>query len=411
MANNYTAPITLGFTPANGDRIGGTVNGVEVDGEWTGTGKTGGVVLKRVDDPDTTIYFVGFIDGRTVIVVQSDSAPTTDYELHLYRYVPADIVQIPQEYVEGLEAAAADATAAKTAAETAQSTANAAKTTAETAQSTANAAKTTAETAQSTANAAKTTAETAQSTANTAKTAAETAQSTANTAKTAANSIKPDWNETSTTSPKYIANRPCYYVRTETRISKNIPDSPVLIEDTQLYWHGTFASQNNAALVDSGEKYRFANGTEVFKCTSYRTDGYVYYDIIGNASLVVDHIGIVADGYGNPVPNTGEDWAYVTVRSSLSSSMYAKTKNYQNGVGIYKVTETIKKLDPILLPDEAVLPTVTASDSGKFLRVSESGAWEAEEGIILNSSTAGSTKKFKITVDDAGVISATEVTT
>ena len=31
--------------------------------------------------------------------------------------------------------------------------------------------------------------------------------------------------------------------------------------------------------------------------------------------------------------------------------------------------------------------------------------------VILPSSTAGSTKKFKITVDDAGVISATEVTT
>lgn len=31
-------------------------------------------------------------------------------------------------------------------------------------------------------------------------------------------------------------------------------------------------------------------------------------------------------------------------------------------------------------------------------------------GIILTSKTPGSTKRFKITVDDAGVISATEVT-
>ena len=30
--------------------------------------------------------------------------------------------------------------------------------------------------------------------------------------------------------------------------------------------------------------------------------------------------------------------------------------------------------------------------------------------IILTSSTTGSTKKFKITVDDSGAISATEVT-
>ena len=35
-----------------------------------------------------------------------------------------------------------------------------------------------------------------------------------------------------------------------------------------------------------------------------------------------------------------------------------------------------------------------------------------DEGeIILPSSTAGSTKKFKLTVDDTGAVSATEVTT
>lgn len=135
MTEMYVAPITLGFTPAYGDLIRGKVNGVEVRGEWMGTEKEGGVALKSKDN--TLICSVGFVDGRTMVGVQSDSAPT-DYELHLYRYVPAGIVQIPQEYVEGLEATAADATEAKTAAETAQSTANAAKTAAETAQSTAN---------------------------------------------------------------------------------------------------------------------------------------------------------------------------------------------------------------------------------------------------------------------------------
>ena len=33
-----------------------------------------------------------------------------------------------------------------------------------------------------------------------------------------------------------------------------------------------------------------------------------------------------------------------------------------------------------------------------------------DKAIILTSSTAGSTKKFKITVDDTGALSATEVT-
>ena len=37
-------------------------------------------------------------------------------------------------------------------------------------------------------------------------------------------------------------------------------------------------------------------------------------------------------------------------------------------------------------------------------------ALEGDREIILSSSTSGSTKKFKITVDDSGTISATEVT-
>ena len=134
--NNYAAPITLGFTPANGDLIGGTVNGVEVNGEWNN-----GVILYKgaldvsmyKSSDDQLICAVGILDGQAIVAVKQDSAPTTDYELHLYRYSPADIVQIPQEYVEGLEDVAENATAAKTAAETAQTTANAAKTAAETA--------------------------------------------------------------------------------------------------------------------------------------------------------------------------------------------------------------------------------------------------------------------------------------
>ena len=150
LKKNYKAPITMGFTPSDGDIIGGTINGVEVNGQWIGESKY--AILYRGGNADTyggnntNVPFctIGFRNEKAVISLEQDSAPTTDYELHLYRYVPSDIVQIPQEYVEGLEATAADATEAKTTAKTAQSTANAAKTTAETAQSTANAAKTTA---------------------------------------------------------------------------------------------------------------------------------------------------------------------------------------------------------------------------------------------------------------------------
>ena len=213
------------------------------------------------------------------------------------------------------------------------------------------------------------------------------------------------------TSPKYIANRPCYSVRTERRLFRSVPASQVLIEDTQLYWHGSYASQSEAPALTVGKKYRFENGVDVFECKGYATVGRVYYDIIGNASLVAEYIGLIDDGLGNPVPNTGEDWAYVTGKAQKVSSMFAKTKNYKANYNLYEVTENVKKLERGLLPDEAVLPAVGTADSGKYLRVTSDGVWAVEESVVIPSSTSGSIKRFKITVDDTGKLSATEVTT
>ena len=291
MTNNYVAPITLGFTPADGDLIGGTVNGVEVNGEWT-NGKvelyegTIDVSTYRAIKP-SPVCSVIISRKQAMVVVEQDSAPTTDYELHLYRYTPAAIVQIPQEYVEGLEATAADATAAKTTAETAQSTANSAKTTAETAQTTANAAKTTAETAQSTADEAKTAAETAQSTANAAKTAAETA-------------VKPVKN----------SNNTCDY-----------------------------------------------------------------------------------DMY-NPYADYKPTRTYIGTLGGSALSIIVNEKH-----------PSVAFVPPTYLQHQADFEFRRATSVYPHPLITGIG------GIIMHSSTAGSTKKFKITVDDTGAISATEVTT
>ena len=105
--NDYVAPITLGFTPFYGDLIGGTVNGVDVNGEW-GNGEVklykGALSVSTYSSINRSLICSVRIRGKQAeVVVPSDSAPTTDYELHLYRYVPAGIVPIPQEFVEGLE--------------------------------------------------------------------------------------------------------------------------------------------------------------------------------------------------------------------------------------------------------------------------------------------------------------------
>lgn len=55
------------------------------------------------NDSGTNLCDIKFLANQAVVMVQQDSAPTTDYELRLYRYVPASIVKIPKEYVEGME--------------------------------------------------------------------------------------------------------------------------------------------------------------------------------------------------------------------------------------------------------------------------------------------------------------------
>lgn len=62
-----------------------------------------------------------------------------------------------------------------------------------------------------------------------------------------------------------------------------------------------------------------------------------------------------------------------------------------------------------IVPSEYfLLPNISTSDNNKFLRVVD-GAWKASSDLIIPSSTSGSKKNFKITVDDSGTITATEV--
>ena len=329
----YAAPITLGFAPDDGDLIRGTVNGVEVNGQWIGAGGYASL-YRKVGNTDVPLCEIEFSGEQAFVVVVQTSAPTTDYELHLYRCVPASIVQIPQEYVEGLE----------------ETTAN-----------------------------------------------ANEALETANAAKTAAD---------------------------DALTKKNGGISEGVIGGSLIKAYGSedlYATLNYQGL-------NFFRAPNAKLITRIESDG---YSVCGNINSKHILIKPSIDSSNIPYISVSTKDEHMTIESDGSITVVNPEKTFTlsaDAVAIKRHTSHGLKNFKITIGDDARptftdtsnpnntwtpgdnLPTVTESDKGKILRVSESGVWTAEECMIINSSTPNSTKKFKITVYDTGAISATEVT-
>lgn len=126
----------------------------------------------------------------------------------------------------------------------------------------------------------------------------------------------------------------------------------------------------------------YANTSDTSK-TSARS----FLDIIYDRSLG----GVVFSPTGN-ANLLGSYKTYDGYASAYSVTITNDTENYEKVFTFY------------CTPDRSMSPEDTA-EVVKFAR----GNVECES-VILKSSTPGSTKKFKITVDDTGTLSATEVT-
>lgn len=81
----------------------------------------------------------------------------------------------------------------------------------------------------------------------------------------------------------------------------------------------------------------------------------------------------------------------------------------------WKITGGIvHRMDPILLPADTQGKTI--SDPNNYFStktvegaLDQIGGQLSSKELILDSSTADSTKKFKLTVDDTGTVTATEI--
>ena len=227
---------------------------------------------------------------------------------------------------------------------------NDAQSTANAAQTTADTAQSTADTAQSTANAAKSTANAAKSTADTAKSTADAAQSTANTAKTTAKNAQSTANTAKTT-------------------AENAQSTANTAKTT---------AENAQTAAENARSTANAANTEVAKALTVDSSGSIY------APIGAMNVG-----------------AY--------QSLNLRSKDQHHSVS-FKVTESVGlqiwvSRDHGLQSSPSNPSTVEFKANGGAPRMRLKGIDE----LIMNSSTAGSTKKFRITVDDSGTITATEV--
>ena len=272
-----------------------------------------------------------------------------------------------------------------------------------------------ANTAKSTAETAKTTAETAKTTAETAKTTAETAKTTAEASQTIANSIMPDWNENDESSRCYIANRSHYtmeqtvitntrkdngsnmcndiaYLMSQTHydpaeydgaILKCAGDTFVIGQDVNItkfsvnsfYIKSPYDSDKVLLFVDgSGTFGSFSPGgvSGSLQSFAFNTDG-VYATHKVKSITFPEQVKKLDDKYiPDTIQRVGDDLI-------INSSTVDSTKKFKITVddsGTPTVTNTNDST--ISWTPTKELPTVTTSDSGKFLRVSATGEWAAE---------------------------------
>ena len=318
------------------------------------------------------------------------------------------------------QSAGKQAGAAQSTAKTAKTAAYNAQTTADNAKAKANNAKRTADQAQATTEIALTTATNAQVTAKTAKTAADnavkytTSQDLTDAQKQQARTnigagtssfsgsyndltdkptaVQSDWEVNNDSNVAYIKNR-THYERTEySSISfRNNPIASSPINDIYYYGEKTGISLS----IDKVNIYKVhGNDGSTYISTCQRVPipglvtGHAGY-VLGNARLGVDAGYLNGTHPDYPITDTGEPWCFISYHNTAKNAIISTISGFEIGSIYVQTAHELKQLDEKYIP---------------------STIQRVGDDLILLSSTADSTKQFKITVDDSGTISATEVT-
>ena len=163
--------------------------------------------------------------------------------------------------------------------------------------------------------------------------------------------------------------------------TKNV-QTEMLLEEQELAFaldDKVYSAQlQNPIEIVEGQTYTVNwDGTE-YKCVGLTIDE----DKCGFGNLYLLKVG----------DDTGEPFSYTYNKTYTIGGFMTSDTSASHTISVKKIEETVTPMSEEFMPVIPLdkLPTVPY--------------------LLINSSTPGSTKKFKITVDDSGAISATEVT-
>lgn len=203
--------------------------------------------------------------------------------------------------------------------------------------------------------------------------------------------VQPDWNQNDSTAADFVKNRPGAYYEITPELTFTYDGNPVgktvfnlgdgiiivKVSEAELPTQEQFAQQSNSLTVHTG-----ASGD------------------------ITNELGVLTY---NPNYSGALVWMGEVFIAFVPSQEVATALNVEIGVyfGIPSETEPsvgyISSLTCKEIKNVVELPS-------EFLETDFSGRDVSAKSVILESSTANSTKKFKITVDDTGTLTATEVT-
>lgn len=240
--------------------------------------------------------------------------------------------------------------------------------------------------------------------------------------------VQPDWNQNDETQPDYVKNRPIYekdgIVLPEQ--SFNFTSQGVVLAQFEDYfvesteYKVTFDGTEYTCIFENGiigdirfEKYPFAIGADLGV-------------LLGVAATASTHtLGLS----GKTVHTLSERFLpHSTVKTmkidfeATEDELVAAGKHFKSGGVLYLSGRLVNYITGSL--DSAGMTFWTQERNATFMRLSDGSITEkstyaltefpgdgvANPYIYLASSTHNSTKTYKITVDDTGTISATEVT-